>query len=348
MEKTELTRKRTAIKVAAAAVVGLLALAGCGSSSSDSGKSSDKGKGGTTVVKVAHVTSALFTPLYVAQAKGYFKDAGLDVQLEAIKSGQDSVPLLASGKLDVMVAGFSAGMFNALNSGLKFKVVGSMGISTGDKAKSPTALEVSKSLVDSGKVTKLADLKGKKIAVAGGPGATGGYLLAAILKTADLTLKDVEPVNLGSPDMEAALKSGGVDAALPSAPFSTNMELNGVATALAVPAKGTTGTGVMFGADFAKSATAQKFFSALVKGAKDSQGDLSKNQDVLKIVADATGQKIDVLAKTPFYSWHPDLAPQPDQLDAMQKTWMDAGLLNYDKTIKASTYVEDKFAKAAK
>ena len=342
-----MTRKRTVFKVAAAAVVGLLALAGCGSSSGDSGES-DKGEGGTTAVKVAHVTSALFTPLYVAQAKGYFKDAGLDVQLEAIKSGQDSVPLLASGKLDVMVAGFSAGMFNALNSGLEFKVVGSMGISTGDKANSPTALEVSKSLMDSGEVKTLADLKGKKIAVAGGPGATGGYLLAAILKSADLTLKDVEPVNLGSPDMEAALKTGGVDAALPSAPFSTNMELNGVAAALAVPAKGTTGTGVMFGADFAESDTAQKFFSALVKGAKDSQGDLSTNQDVLKIVADATGQKVDVLAKTPFYTWHPDLAPQPEQLDAMQETWMDAGLLNYDKAIKASTYLDNKFAKAAK
>ena len=95
-----------------------------------------------------------------------------------------------NGKLDVMVAGFSAGMFNALDSGLKFEIVGSMGISTGDPAKSPTALEVSKA---SG-ITDIKGLKGKKIAAAGGPGATGGYLLAQVLESADLTLKDVEVV----------------------------------------------------------------------------------------------------------------------------------------------------------
>lgn len=337
-------RKRTSLKAVATLAVGLLALAGC---SSSSGKQ-EKNDGGDTVVTVAHLPSALFAPLYVANAKGYFRDEGIEIKLEAIKSGQDGIPLLASGKLDVMVAGFSAGMFNALNSGLKFKVVGSMGVSPGDPKKSPTALEVSKSLIDSGAVKDLKDLKGKKIAVAGGPGATGGYLLAAVLKTAGLTLKDVEPVNLSNPDMEAAIKSGGVDAALPSAPFSTNMEINGVATPLAVPAKGTTGTGVMYGADFAGKDTAQKFFNALVKGAKDVQGDLSTNKEVLQILADATGQKVDILAKTPFYTWHPDLAPQPDQLDAMQKIWMDTGLVEYQDAIKTSTFVDEKFAKNAK
>ena len=45
----------------------------------------------------------------------------------------------ANGQLDVMVAGFSAGMFNALEQGLAFKIVGSMGISPGDPANSPSA-----------------------------------------------------------------------------------------------------------------------------------------------------------------------------------------------------------------
>lgn len=316
----------------------VLAVAGC-SSTTDSSTSAS---GGSNTIKVAHLPSALFAPLYVAQAKGYFKDAGLTIDLQAIKSGQDGVPLLASGKLDVMVAGVSAGMFNALDSGLKFKVVGSMGISTGDPAKSPTALEAV------GSITEISQLKGKKIAVAGGPGATGGYLLSAILKEDGLTLKDVQVINLANPDMKAALKSGGVDAALASAPFTTSIESDDVAKPVGIPKKGTTGTGVMFSADFAKTPQAQKFFTALARGAKDLQGNVAADPALLKIIADATGQSVDVLAKTPFYTWHPDLAPQPDQLNAMQESWMASGQITYSKPIAASSYIDPKFAKNAK
>jgi len=176
----------------------LLLLAGCGgndSSSKDDG--GGKAEAGPTTIKVAHLPSALFTPLYVADAKGYFKDEGLTIELEAIKSGQDGVPLLASGKLDVMVAGFSAGMFNALNSGLEFKVVGSMGISTGDPENSPTALEVSKA---SG-ITDIKDLKGKKVAAAGGSGATGGFLAAEQHGDARPPLPQRDAGHLCEPDM---------------------------------------------------------------------------------------------------------------------------------------------------
>lgn len=317
----------------------LLLLAGCGGKDSSSGDG--KSDAGPTTVKVAHLPSALFAPLYVAEAKGYFKDEGLTLELEAIKSGQDGVPLLASGKLDVMVAGFSAGMFNALSSGLEFKVVGSMGISTGDPQKSPTALEVS---TKSG-ITDIKGLKGKKIAAAGGSGATGGYLLAQVLAEGDLTLKDVEVVNLANPDMEAALANGSIDAALASAPFTASIEANDVAKPIGVPKKGTTGTGVMFGPDYAKTESAKKFFKALVKGAKDCQGDLSTNDEILQIIADATGQKIDVLKKMPLYTWKPNLAPQPDQLAAMEKTWMQTGEISYDKALDPKKYIDESFAK---
>ncbi|WP_153506255.1 ABC transporter substrate-binding protein [Cumulibacter manganitolerans] len=329
---------RTKIAMLLAAV---LLMAGCGSDDSSS-SGGGKTEPGPTTVKVAHLPSALFAPLYVADAKGYFKDEGLTLELEAIKSGQDGVPLLASGKLDVMVAGFSAGMFNALNSGLKFQIVGSMGISTGDPAKSPTALEVAKSTG----ITDIKGLKGKKVAAAGGPGATGGYLLAQVLGEAGLSLKDVEVVNLANPDMEAALGNGSVDAALASAPFTTSMESKGVAEPIGVPKKGTTGTGVMYGPDYAKTESAKKFFKALAKGAKDCQGDIASNDEILQILADATGQKLDVLKKTPFYTWHPDLAPQPDQLEAMQKAWMSSGQISYDKPLKVADFVDASFAKA--
>lgn len=277
-------------------------------------------------VRVAHMPSTIFAPLYLADARGYFKQEGIKVDLQKVKSGQDAMPLAASGKLDAVVAGFSAGLFNAVSKGLEVKVAASMGASTGGTL-SPTALEVSKRLLESKEVKEPADLRGRKIAVAGGSGAAGGYQLAATLRASGLTLKDVKVVNLSAPDMKAALADGGVDAALAPAPFTTAMEQGGVAEPVAVPPKGTSATGVIFGKEFAGKPVADKFLTALRKAAADLQGTGAKSDDTLRILAEATGQKLDVLRKTPPYQWDPQLTPDTKQLEQMQEVYRDTGLL---------------------
>lgn len=313
----------------------LLAAAGCGGGST----AADDG----TVV-VAQVSSTLFAPLYVAQAKGYFKQAGLKVQLQNVKAGQDAVPLAASGKVDAVVAGFSAGMFNALHSGLDIKIVGSMGASTGDPKASPTALEVSKKLFDSGKIKSLRDLRGRKVALSGGLGAAGGYQLAAVLRPAGLSIKDIQPVNLGFPDMEAAIANGSVDAALPPAPFTIKMERSGVAVALGVPPKGTVASGVIYGGQFVGKPSARKFFSAMVKAAADLAGPGAKSPEILGILAKATGQDLAVLKEIPSYTWSANLAPDTNQLQAQQDAYLKAGLLDYTQLIPASQYADLSFS----
>jgi len=59
-------------------------------------------------------------------------------------------------------------------------------------------------------ITKLADLKGKRIAVTKGAGAH--LLLARALQKVNLTLKDVEVAYLQPPDARAAFEGGSVDA----------------------------------------------------------------------------------------------------------------------------------------
>ncbi|MEU8569955.1 ABC transporter substrate-binding protein [Streptomyces pathocidini] len=308
-----------------------LAAASCqgGGDRSDPEGSAASG-GSRTTVRVAHVPSTLFAPLYLADAKGYFKEQGLDVELSKVKTGQDAVPLAASGKVDAVAAGFSAGLFNGVAKGLGVKVAASMGASTGERP-SPTALEVSKRLVDSKKIENVDDLRGRKVAVAGGEGAAGGYQLAATLRQSGLTLKDVQVVNVAIPDMRTALVEGGVDAALAPAPFTTAMEEGGVAVALAVPPKGTSATGVVLGNAFAGKPAARKFLAALRKGAADLQGPGRSSDENLRILAEATGQKLDVLRKTPPYQWDPQLKPDTAQLSHQQQTYRDAGLLDDDQ-----------------
>ncbi|WP_274918057.1 ABC transporter substrate-binding protein [Streptomyces sp. WZ-12] len=290
------------------------------------GSASDGNTAGATTVKVAHVPSTLFAPLYLAEAKGYFEEQGLRVQLQKVQAGQDAVPLAGTGKVDAVVAGFSAGLFNGMEQGLKVDVVASMGASTGTQP-SPTALEVARSALDSGGVKRVADLKGKRIAVAGGAGAAGGYQLAATLRGEGLTLKDVTVVNVPMADMGGALADGGVDAALAPAPFTTAMEERGVASPLAVPPRGTSATGVVFGTAFAHRPAAEKFLTALRKGAADLQGPGATSEENLTVLARATGQKLDVLRRTPPYQWDPQLTVDKQQLTAQRAAYQDAGLL---------------------
>lgn len=323
-----------------------LLLAACGSTTPDPGSTNGDpaAPGEASVVKVAHLPSTLFAPVYIAAAKGYYTEAGLDVQLEAVKSGQDAIPLLASGKLDALAAGFSAGMFNAMHEGLEFQIVGSMGVNTGDPENSPTMLLGAKQFSDDGSVATLVDLKGKKIAAAGGPGATGGFLTASILAAEGLTLNDVEIVNLATPDMPNALETGAVAAALASAPVSGRIVADGLGVVLGVPAEGVGSSGLMFGPEFAKGDAAQKFFDATARGAADLQGDGISDKENLKILAEATSQELDALKAVPLYRYDAKLAPQTETITQMEEIWMTGGQLSYTEPLDMTKLVNEAFS----
>lgn len=329
------------MKVLAATVLAGLALSACGSDTSASAEGDGQE---SATVKVGIVQLPIFAPIYVADAKGYFDEAGLEVQLETVKSGQDAVPLASSGKLDVVAAGFSAGMFSAIETGLDIKVVASMGVSDGNTEESPTDLVVSSAAVDSGEIESIADLKGKKIGAAGGAGGTGAFLLSLALEEAGLGINDVDVVNLGNPDMPTALANGSLDAGLISAPFSTLAIEDGTGVSMAVPPAGTSGTGMIFGGQFAGSDNAQKFFDAVAKAAKDLQGEDRYSDENLQIIAEATGQTVEELKSVPLYTWLPNLEPLPEQLKGMEAVWMESGAIEYAESIEQDAYIDASFA----
>ncbi|MDQ0823658.1 NitT/TauT family transport system substrate-binding protein [Arthrobacter sp. V4I6] len=327
----------------AALAAASISLAGCGTAST-----SPAGTEGDSSVEVGIVQLPIFAPIYVAKAKGYFEDEGLNVNLQTVKSGSDAVPLASSGKLDVVAAGFSAGMFSAIKSGLNIKITGSMGVSDGNTEASPTDLVVSKAAYDAGSITSVADLKGKNVGAAGGTGGAGAYLLSLALKDAGLSLNDVKVVNLGNPDMPTAISNGGLDAGLISAPFSSVALKEGVGVSLGVPPAGTSGTGVIFGDQFAETDKAQKFFNAIAKASKDLQGENRYSDENLKIIAGATGQTPEEVKAVPLYTWLPDLKPLPEQLADMESVWMQAGALEYDQPLPQDTYIDTSFAENVK
>ncbi|WP_448812050.1 ABC transporter substrate-binding protein [Agromyces bauzanensis] len=330
-------RTRHTLPALAAAV---LLLAGCATPAASG--TADDASADLRTVNVGTVPLSLFAPLFIADAKGYFADEGINLNIQTVTSGQDAIPLAANGQLDVLIAGFSAGMFNALGAGLEVNVVGSMALTDGNEDDPSSALLVSSTLKS--EVSGIEDLKGRKIAIAGGVGGSGAYFVAEALAREGLSLNDVTVENLGNADMPAALASGGVDAANASVPFNQTAVDDGSAFVVSVPPEGMCSTGVIYGDAFAKSELAQPFFDALARGAADVQDGAVYSDENLGILAEATGQDIETLRNTPLFIWLADLAPLTEELRTMEEVWMSVGAITYDKPLDPDSYIDSSFS----
>lgn len=330
---------------AATTVLTVLLLSAC--SSADGAAGSQGESSDDDPIVVAHVPLPLFAPLYLADAEGYFADEGIEVQLETVAAGQDAVPLAASGEVDAIVAGFSAGFFSSLDAGLELQVVGSMTVAEGATDYGAADLVASTALVESGEVGGVADLEGRRIAVAGGPGGAGAYLVDILLREEGLSVADVELTNIANADMAAALSSGAVDAAQAAAPFNATIQADGTGRSIGVPPEGASATGVIFSQDFAETDRAQRFFNALVRAASELQGEGRADPRADAAVAAAMKVDVSVIESLPRFAWRPDLAPLPDQLEAMQRTWIDAGQLTFDEPIPAEEFSDETFSQRA-
>jgi NitT/TauT family transport system substrate-binding protein len=343
----QLSWPRRAVATSLGGLAAVLALSACGSSPASSpaapGSAKNAAAGnGQTSITVAYVPIPLFEPLFVAMRDGYFAEHGIEVHLTEVGSGQSATALAATNKVQVVLGGFSAGLFNAIHQGLGFKVVGSMAEEApGTPA---NALVGAASLVKSGKVMSPAHLKGEKIAVDGGAGSTGAYLVARALAPYHVSLNQVTLVNLDFPEMANALRTGAVAAAFMTAPFLGSAVSTGDGKILAAAPVGVAATGVIYGDTFAKTPAAQQFFDALAEAARHLQGRAAASPANLAIVARATGESLSALEAEPPNEFSPDLAPPVSLLNDMQNVFLNSKDLGYGPPVPASTYVDGTFS----
>lgn len=70
------------------------------------------GKSETVKVKIGEVTRSVFyAPEYVALTQGFFKDEGLDVELQTIPGGDKTMTALLSGAIDVALVGSETSIY---------------------------------------------------------------------------------------------------------------------------------------------------------------------------------------------------------------------------------------------
>src|SRR5438270_1505378 len=168
-------------------------------------------------VRIGGLLTLALAPIYVAESRGYFAEEGLDVEYTLFDSGARMVAPLAAGQLDVGQGSHSAGLFNALASGVDLKIVADNGLLV--PGRNTSQIVARKQLVDQG-FRGGGDLRGRPIAFTAA-GSTVHINVARYLDLNGVRSDEVTLVEMGFPDMNAALANGALDLANQSEPLAT-------------------------------------------------------------------------------------------------------------------------------
>ena len=158
-------------------------------------------------------------PVFIAQDKGYFREAGLDVELKFFDAAQPIAVATTSGDIDFGVTAFTAGLYNLAGKGV-LKVIGGM---SREKAGYPLIGYFASNNAYAAGLKTPKDLAGKRVAVTQ-VGSSFHYSLGLLADKYGFKLAEVKIIPLQSlSNAAAALKGETVDAAL--LPISTARKL---------------------------------------------------------------------------------------------------------------------------
>jgi len=162
-------------------------------------------------------------PLFVAAEKGYFQDAGLDVEVVKFASPNQVAEALIAGRLQGTGNGVASGVLglSEITSPGLFKII----------AANPSNVDYKLDQIVVAKnssIQSVADLNGKKFAT--GPGAQNMAIAQAILESAGVTNPQIQQIEIRQ--HVAAIESGQIDAAYTLEPTGTVCEVKGLTRTL--------------------------------------------------------------------------------------------------------------------
>ncbi|MDH2415435.1 ABC transporter substrate-binding protein [Nocardioides sp. CER19] len=196
------TRRVLAGTIAAAAVA--TSLTGC-----RGGASADDSSGTPKVsIMVGGIDKVIYLPAKLTEQLGYFKDAGVDVDLKTEPSGANAENVMLAGQVDGVVGFYD----HAITLQAQDKCVESVV----QLAKVPGEAEVVSTKAAG--VTAAGDFKGKKLGVTS-PGSSTDYLTQYLATKNGIDTKDYATVAAGAGStFIAALQNGGIDAGMTTDP----------------------------------------------------------------------------------------------------------------------------------
>ena len=165
--------------------------------------------------KVGVLRLSSSAPVFIAQDKGYFREAGLDIELKFFDAAQPIAVATTSGDVDFGITAFTAGLYNLAGKGT-LKVIGGM---SREKAGYPLIGYFASNNAYAAGLKTPKDLAGKRVAMTQ-VGSSFHYSLGLLADKYGFKLSEVKVLPLQSlSNAAAALKGETVDAAL--LPIST-------------------------------------------------------------------------------------------------------------------------------
>src|SRR5512136_3045387 len=157
----------------------------------------------TLKIAVLPILDAL--PMYVAEAQGYFKDAGINVEFVPVASAAERDQVMQAGQVDGMINDLiSTVLYN--KDGQKIDIVRFARIAQPDSAQYSVL-----AAKDSG-ITQPADLKGAEIGIS--QGTVIDYVTQRLLENAGLNADEIKTTNIPKiPDRLQLLSEGKLKAA---------------------------------------------------------------------------------------------------------------------------------------
>ena len=157
---------------------------------------------------------------FVAFDRGYFREAGVDLEYVQFSNASEMIPALATGQLEANSIAANPAAWNAVARGVPVKVVldkGSYRPGEGDQW-----LAVRKDLYDAGRGQRLTDLRELSLAITPpGKGTSTACGLGRGLQQVGMTLDDLNIQPITFPDMVPAFANRAIDAAMIAEPFLT-------------------------------------------------------------------------------------------------------------------------------
>jgi NitT/TauT family transport system substrate-binding protein len=178
-----------------------------------------------------------YLPLALTERLGYFKEQGLNVEINDFKGGSQSLTALIGGSADVVTG--------AYEHTLRMQAKGQDILAVIELGRYPgISLAVKKDRAD--KIKSLADLKGSKIGVTA-PGSSTNMIVWYLMAKAGLKPDDASFIGVGAgAGAVAAIQRGEIDAIANIDPVMAKLEASGDIVTLA-ETRTTEGTTKVFG-----------------------------------------------------------------------------------------------------
>jgi NitT/TauT family transport system substrate-binding protein len=290
-------------------------------------------------VRMGMILSMSTTPVYVAIERGYMAEENLDIQIEPVQVTSQALTQVGAGNLEVANVTVGAAVLNTIDRGINIKLI------SGNDSYPPSGpggnhFLVRKDLYDSG-VTDASGLRGRKV----GGNALGVFTEYAIdraMRTAGMTIDDVEFVQVPFPDIPAAFANKAIDAAIVAEPFGTVAINQGTAVPI-LPGwlAGAQQTVIMAGPTLLdEPGLADSFMRAFLRGLRDVTAE-GITPEIAAIIEKYTRVPADLVQRLSHPYWDAEGRVNWDSLMDQQRFYMARGELTYAEPIDLLAVLSD-------